>query len=636
MTRDRLWGRSSANLALVFLGVAAPPALTLVWLGLQLLHEDRALLAQRDLERHQAAQAAVVRALEQSVASAERRAIDGPVPEGTVRFVMTAESFDAQPADRVLWLPRSQAMPAAESARFADTERWEYQGGLERALAVYVDAAKSSRVEVRAAALLRIARIHRSRKEWQSALDAYHRLAMITNVAIEHAPADLQARRAIISVLQESGRREELQREATRLETDLLSGRWRLDRPSWQLTARELESLIGRPVPTAPARRLFSDAAQAVVADPSRLGAARRLVPTGTGTVLVLSRQEGASTFVLGVAPDVQQNWATAAGAHAPAGTQLSLLGPSGGPMVGAPAVSGQATTKASVSETGLPWTVAMRFGGASPSAAERASRQRLLAAGLAAILLFFFGGGYFLWRVLQRELAVARLQTDFVSAVSHEFRTPLTSMRHATELLKESDDVPPDRRLTFYEALDRNTERLHRLVESLLDFSRMEAGHKHYDLRPVDIRTLTADVVADFQKAVGTRGFVVDLQVDAGVPVLVRADAPSLTNALWNLLDNAVKYSPDGRAIGVSLQPAPGGVEIAVRDHGLGIPVHERKEILRRFVRGEQAKRLGIKGTGLGLAMVSHILAAHGGRLELDSQEGVGSTFRMVLPAAG
>jgi signal transduction histidine kinase len=636
MTQDRLWGRSSANLALVFLGVAAPPALTLVWLGLQLLHEDRALLAQRDLERLQAAQAAVVRALEQSVAGAERHAIDGSVPAGTVRFVMTAESFDAQPADRVLWLPQSQAMPPAESARFADTERWEYQGGLERAQAVYLDAAKSSRTDVRAGGLLRLARIHRSRREWQPALDAYRSLAMITNVAIEHAPADLQARRAIGYVLQESGRRQELQREATRLETDLLSGRWKLDRPSWELTAREIAGWTGREVPATPARRLFSDAAQALVADPLRPGVARRLVSTETGTVLVLSRQQGARTFVLAVAPEVQQKWAADALAHGVAGMQLSLLHPAGALLIGIPPASSQATTRASASETGLPWTVAISFAGVSPAAAELASRQRLLSVGLAAILLFFFGGGYFLWRATQRELAVARLQTDFVSAVSHEFRTPLTSMRHATELLRESDDLPPDRKMTFYEALDRNTERLHRLVESLLDFSRMEAGRKPYELRPIDVSELTADVVADFQKEVTPRGFTVDLNVEPGVPVRLRGDAPSLASALWNLLDNAVKYSPDGCGVHVSLQSCPAGVAIAVRDHGLGIPEHERKAIVGRFVRGEQAKRLGIQGTGLGLAMVSHILAAHGGRLELDSQEGVGSTFRMVLPVAG
>jgi signal transduction histidine kinase len=134
----------------------------------------------------------------------------------------------------------------------------------------------------------------------------------------------------------------------------------------------------------------------------------------------------------------------------------------------------------------------------------------------------------------------------------------------------------------------------------------------------------------------VAARGFSVDLDVEPGLPVRLRADAPSLSNALWNLLDNAVKYSPDGRGVHVSLQSCPAGVAIAVRDHGLGIPEHERTEIVRRFVRGEQAKRLGITGTGLGLAMVSHTLEAHGGTLELDSQEGVGSTFRMVLPAAG
>ena len=91
------------------------------------------------------------------------------------------------------------------------------------------------------------------------------------------------------------------------------------------------------------------------------------------------------------------------------------------------------------------------------------------------------------LTRVVHRELAVARLQTDFVSAVSHEFRTPLTSLRHITELLEENDNIPPDRRQTFYAALGRSTERLHRLVESLLDFGRMELGRKPYNLQPED-----------------------------------------------------------------------------------------------------------------------------------------------------
>jgi signal transduction histidine kinase len=113
-----------------------------------------------------------------------------------------------------------------------------------------------------------------------------------------------------------------------------------------------------------------------------------------------------------------------------------------------------------------------------------------------------------------------------------------------------------------------------------------------------------------------------------------LRADVASLTNALWNVLDNAVKYSGEGTAIHVCVERKPEGVAVSVRDEGLGIPRDERKEIFRRFVRGEKANRLGIKGTGLGLAMVSQIVQAHGGTVELESEEGAGSTFRLMLPA--
>ena len=118
------------------------------------------------------------------------------------------------------------------------------------------------------------------------------------------------------------------------------------------------------------------------------------------------------------------------------------------------------------------------------------------------------------------------------------------------------------------------------------------------------------------------------------GTPQQTRADAAAMGHALWNLLDNAVKYSPDRDAISVTVGPHRGGVGICVADNGIGIPGHERSEIFLKFVRGEQASRLGIKGTGVGLAIVSHIMRAHGGSVELESTPGRGSTFRLVLPA--
>lgn len=264
----------------------------------------------------------------------------------------------------------------------------------------------------------------------------------------------------------------------------------------------------------------------------------------------------------------------------------------------------------------------------------ELALRERVVSVGLTGIVLLLAGGGWCLWRVMQRELAVAQLQADFVSAVSHEFRTPLTSLQHVAELLEENDNLPAERRRSFYSLLGRNTDRLRRLVESLLDFGRMESGRKPYDLCPDDAGVIAAETVAEFQKDAGPRGFTVDLDVIEHREFHVRADRAALTYAIWNLLDNATKYSAESRTIWISVRGQADGVVIAVRDAGFGVPSRERKEIFRKFVRGEKAKQLGIKGTGLGLALVSHIVEAHGGRIELESEEGAGSTFRLVLPA--
>ena len=621
---------------MLLVAVAVPPAATLVWLGLQLLQQDRELLTQRDFERRQAAVQVVVRALGQAVAQAERRGSEGTLPEGMVQLLLSAEGIDAAPRDRVLWLPVVRSLPPADHAQFAAAERLEFQGGADQALTIYDAAARSAQPDVRAGALLRVARVHRLHGRWDEALNAYRRLALIHDVAIEGAPADLQARRAACDLLAESGRADELKRDAVRLEADLLGGRWVVDRATWELTVAQIERWTGRAVPISTERGILSIVADAIWDERRRSGQRRPIVVAERTPVTVVWQGDADNATALAMLPSVLQPWVATISTESLAGSELSVLGLNEDVLFGSAPAPGPTTVRALGSETGLPWTVVLSPGDESPGAAELAGRQRLLSVGLAAILLLFSGGGYFLWRLMQRELAVARLQTDFVSAVSHEFRTPLTSLRHVTELLEENDEVPPERRKAFYEALGRNTERLHRLVESLLDFARMESGRKPYDLQPLDVAALAADVVADFQREVASRGFAIELDVEPAARVRLRADSAAMTNALWNLLDNAVKYSPDSRIVQVSVRACAGGIAIAVRDHGLGIPPRERREIFGRFVRGEKAARLGIKGTGLGLAMVSHIVRAHGGRIEVDSEEGTGSTFRVVLPAAG
>ena len=289
---------------------------------------------------------------------------------------------------------------------------------------------------------------------------------MIHDVAIEGAPADLQARRAACDLLAESGRIDELKRDAVRLEADLLGGRWVVDRATWELTAAQIERWTGRAVPISTDRGILSIAADAIWDDRRRNGPLRPIVVADRTPVTVVWQTDANKATALAVLPSVLRTWVATISTESLAGSQLSVLGPNDDVLIGSTPAHGATTVRALASETGLPWTVVLSPGDGSPGAAELAGRQRLLSVGLAAILLLFSGGGYFLWRLMQRELAVARLQTDFVSAVSHEFRTPLTSLRHVTELLEENDEVPPERRKAFYEALGRNTERLHRLVD--------------------------------------------------------------------------------------------------------------------------------------------------------------------------
>jgi signal transduction histidine kinase len=634
MHHEQRWSRQSHRLTMLLLAVTIVPAATLIWLGVELLQRDRSLAAQREQEWRTSVAEAIVRALDRALEAAFEA---GSVPAGMARFDLSAAGVQVTPRDGVLWLAGAPPLVPAEDARFEEAERLEFHGEPDRAAAAYANGARSPEATVRAGALVRLARVQRRQRRWDAAIAAYRELAAIDDVAVAGAPADLQARRALCEVLDEAGRTADARRETAALETDFVSGRWMLDHSAWQLTASEIRQRTGRRVSVAPGRELLSFAADGLGdiwrndARTSTASSGRRVVPTKAAPVTMIWRGDGRRATVLVIVPATLDALVREA-SRGVAGTRVALLTVSGALVAGLP--SGHiGVVKMPAADTGLPWNVQVSIDGPSPLAGEFAGRRRLLLVGLTAILLLAAGGGYVLWRVLQRELAISRLQTDFVAAVSHEFRTPLTSLRHVTELLDESDDLPADRRKGFYASLARSTERLHRLVESLLDFSRMEGGKKPYDLRLLDAGWMVSQVVTDFQREVEPRGVAVTLDVEQS-SLAINADAQSMTYAIWNLLDNAVKYSPDGGAVAVSIRRRGADVAISVCDRGIGIPPRERKEIFRRFVRGAQATRLGIKGTGLGLAMVSHIVQAHGGAIELESHEGAGSTFTLVLPS--
>ncbi len=178
---------------------------------------------------------------------------------------------------------------------------------------------------------------------------------------------------------------------------------------------------------------------------------------------------------------------------------------------------------------------------------------------------------------------------------------------------------------------LARETDRVRRLVEGLLDFGRFAAGGAVYHFEPLELGPFLEALVADFAARAAATGHTIELSLSAGT-TYVRGDRDALSRAIRNLLDNAVKYSPDCHTVWLDVEQDQDRVSVTVRDHGLGIPVDEQRAIFERFVRGADAKARRITGTGVGLAMVQRITEAHGGEVRLTSLPGEGSRFTMIL----
>jgi signal transduction histidine kinase len=281
---------------------------------------------------------------------------------------------------------------------------------------------------------------------------------------------------------------------------------------------------------------------------------------------------------------------------------------------------------------TDLPWTLHV-FAAAGDLPVETAARHTLLLV-IASVGVLLIAGWYFMWRGISRELRVARLQSDFVAAVSHEFRSPLTSLRQIAELLQGERFASEEQKRRSYDLLASEADRLGRLVEGLLDFARFEERGMEMRSSNVSLDELVAGVVIAFQN----RSEVADRRLTfspSKLGIEIKADRDALTRAIWNVVDNAVKYSPVGGTIRVCVDPGPkpGTACISVSDEGMGIPLEEQRTIFDRFVRGSEAKSRRIQGTGIGLALVRTIVRAHNGDIAVKSAPGAGSTFTLILP---
>ena len=249
----------------------------------------------------------------------------------------------------------------------------------------------------------------------------------------------------------------------------------------------------------------------------------------------------------------------------------------------------------------------------------------------LGGLSLLLAGGLVLTHRNVSKEMALARLKSDFVSNVSHELRTPLSLIRLYAETLEMGRLSSPEKYQEYYCIIRKESERLTALINNILDFSRIEAGRKEYDFRETDMRELVHNTLDSYRYQIEQNGFTFEEKIDEVPPL--RIDREAMARSLVNLVNNALKYSQDRKYIGVNLYRENGSVKLEVIDHGIGIPRDEQCKIFEKFYRVGDPLVHNTKGSGLGLSLVRHIAQAHGGEVFVDSAPGRGSKFTIALP---
>jgi signal transduction histidine kinase len=631
-----MFGRKSPlpprNLIGLIVAITLAPLAVLLWLGWRLLEQDRILEGQQIQQQIERSADLVVAALQRALASSEQLLAAGSTqwPDGAVAITIREGRMEAYPHGRFAYLPVVPQLSEAPGSAFAQGEELEFrQHDPAAAITAFRELAKSSDPALRAGALLRLGRNLAESGRTDEALGAYAQLAAMDGVATAGVPAGLNGRYARCILLEKAGRGPELLVEARLLDQELQAGRWALTAPVYWLYAGDAARWTADRSSERHPGEIFAEAASVVWERQNSFPAAGRDSLAISGQTLALLWQKSDDTFRALIAGPafVESQWLPAAAAAARDQRISFHLGETGNTNAGPQA-------RRSALEAALPWSITVFSTDPDRQLGEFALRRRLLIAGFIVLVVMALAASYLIFRAVSRELAVARLQSDFVAAVSHEFRTPLTTLRQFTDMLRENQGITEERRHLCYEAQSRATDRLTKLVESLLDFGRMEAGARHYQFEPRDCTELVRRVVEDFRGEARASGYEVEFHGNGSAQI--ETDGEALARAVWNLLDNAVKYSPDHRAVEVDLSRREGTVCIAVRDHGIGIPAQERSAIFAKFQRGEQARTRGIKGTGIGLAMVDEIVKAHQGSVEVESEPGKGSTFTIVLPVKG
>ena len=323
----------------------------------------------------------------------------------------------------------------------------------------------------------------------------------------------------------------------------------------------------------------------------------------------------------------------------------LTILDETGAPVVVPPGSEGRDWRRPFVSrEVGesLPrWEVAASL--TSPEAVAARARASTLTLWVLVVILFISvaGGGTMVLSSVYAEVRLAQKKATFVTNVSHELKTPLTSISLFVEMLRQKRQPDPAKQEQYFSLMASETERLTRLINNVLSFSSLEKGKKVYAKKTVDMGSVVRETVESQRVGLESRGFSVSLRAPAQTPegtpapALVEADPEALKQVLLNLLSNAEKYSGAVKEIEVEIAREPGAVVVHVRDRGIGVAEKNRQRIFREFYRVDDSLTSRVQGTGLGLTIARRIARDHGGEVSHRPREGGGSDFVLSLPEA-
>ena len=563
-------------------------------------------------------------------------------PGGGVFLSISDGRLEVFPTGALSYVSRSpapaQTAPIRLPAGLAEAEsleiaRKDYSSAIRAYRNLFDSAAGGSQPLI----LQRLARTLRKAGRLEEAVGAYRNLRRLDAAWIGGLPSDLIAQAELCSLASERGEPAGLAQEAMAFYRDLTTGKWLLDKPrylyysdlgrTWCRDSRVESAEFNSLLATEERRLALSHAAEDFLND------SQTFLP-GKDTAYLAFRNTDPFAAVLISAEVLGSHWWPQILSARGEDLEAVLYAADGSAVFGSsPPATPPFVVKRDLRIDDTSWLLQVWPGRPEEIYADIRQRRTLSLTMLGFVTVLLAFGGYLTVRIVKRELEIARLRADFVSTVSHEFRSPLTGIRQLGGMLLDGRVTDEEKQRGYFKMIVQESDRLSRLVENILDFSRMEEGRKEYRFAPLDPSPWLRMLVADFVTEIAANGAAVEADIPDGLPP-ISADKEALGSAVRNLLDNAVKYSPGSKTVWLDAGAEGDAVKISVRDKGVGISEYDRKRIFDRFYRAEGEISKRIKGVGLGLSLVKHVVTAHGGKVECRSRIGEGSIFTIRIPA--